>query len=501
MKKTLLLLLICVAATSMKAQINLVNDSYFINTGITDTIVGPATTFPGMGYWYPYLTSNNQGKIYITPESGRNNRNAAGIKIATTNVGSWTRGLAQRVAAPDNGIYRVGFWGKFSSVASGQISTYIRVFLRIDPTANIATPLYFSRSGAANVTRDIFVTSSWAYYYVDFDLSKKATKDAYTESFATTNDDIADFALTISNFKQSYGGDIQITGVTMTKVDNTATPATWYNPGFEQSYAVPYLLLSSTGNPIRAQETTTKGNWVLALMDGITDPTKSQATVLADSTQAYTGRSSLKLDVKYVRDFSKVCLATTLFNLPKDDYVFSFYAKTDIDAVPFRVDVDNYNIEKSEAKKGFPFSDQATIKENQISSTGWTKYEVHFNNTDMSDTLSIAIRPNITVSGSPVNGAEDWSYTEVTYWFDDFSIVKDFTSDNISISNEKDIKVITTGRSVQVMNVKKAVELIDLNGRVLDRRIPQYNEVNFNLNNNGIFILRTEGVNKKIVVR
>jgi hypothetical protein len=332
---------------------------------------------------------------------------------------------------------------------------------------------------------------------MDFDLSKKATKDAYTESFATTNDDIADFALTISNFVQSRGGDIQITGVTMTKVDNTATPATWYNPGFEQSYAVPYLLLSSTGNPIRAQETTTKGNWVLALMDGIADPTKSQATVLADSTQAYTGRSSLKLDVKYVRDFSKVCLATTLFNLPKDNYVFSFYAKTDIDAVPFRVDVDNYNIEESSAKAGFPFSNQATIKENQISTTGWTKYEVQFNNANMSDTLSIAIRPNITVSGSP----EDWSYTEVTYWFDDFVIEEDFTSDNISIFNEKDIKVITTGRSVQVMNVKCAVELIDLNGRVLDRRIPQYNEVNFNLNNNGIFILRTEGVNKKIVVR
>lgn len=500
MKKILLLLLISIVGATAYAQINLVNDGHFINTGITGTITGPATTIPGMGVWYPSLSTSNQGEIYITSVSGRNNRNAAGIKIITTNVGSFNRGLAQRVAAPDNGIYRLGFWAKYTTVVAGQ-TPYFRGMLLIDDSHRPGSPLYFSRTDASSVTKDFYPSTSWKYFTQDFDLSKKATKDGYTESFVTTNADIQDFSVYFSNFVQARGADIQITGVTLIKVDNTATPAAWYNPGFEESFAVPTLVYSTTGTPIRAQETTTKGIWALALMDGITDPAKSQATILTDATESNTGTRSMKLNVKKVVDFSKVVLATTLFNLPKDDYVFSFYAKTDIDAVPFRIDVDNYDITKVSAKNGFPFSDQASVKENKISSTSWTKYEVHFNNTTMSDTLSLAIRPNITPTGSPINGAENWTDTEVNYWFDDFSIEIDLPTNTGTISDISAMRVVTLDKTVIVSSVNSVVELIDLNGRVLDRKVPYNNEVLFNVRDRGIYIIRSEGCNKKVVVR
>lgn len=501
MKRNLLLLAICIVTISVHAQLNLVNDGYFLNTNITSTI-GPNTTYPGMGYWYPYLLNDNQNEIYITPNSDKNNRNAAGIKVTPTNASNWTCGLAQRISAPDKGIYRVGFWGKFASVAAGQTNTYIRLYLRIDDTHSVvdvgkAGSLYFSRSGANSVSRDQFLTSSWVYYTAEFDLSKKAAKDNYAESFATTDTDIEDFSLYFANFTSARGGDILISGVTMTKVDNSATPSTWYNPGFESSFAVPYLLLSTTGNPIRAQETSTKGIWALSLMDGVTDPAKSQATVLTDSTQAHTGTRSMKLNVKRVVDFSKVLLATTLFDLPKDDYVFSFYAKTNIDEVPFRIDVDNYNIEKASAKAGFPFSDAATVKENHISSTEWVKYEVEFNNTTMSDTLSIAIRPNIT----PVGSSGDWRDTEVNYWFDDFSIVKKSATGIHDISKDKTLNVVVIANTIRVSNTNSLVEIIDVNGRVLERKTPTNNLVEFQNVNQGVYILRSAGMNSKIVVR
>lgn len=500
MKKKILIAFCCFMVIAVNAQFNLVNDGYFINTDITTTN-GPDTIYPGMGYWYAYLLNDNQNQIYITPNSDRNNRNAAGLKVTPSNAANWTCGLAQRLSAPDKGIYRVGFWGKFSSVAEGQTNSYVRVFLRVDDTNSVsdvgkAGSLYFSRYNTNKVSTDQFLTNAWKYYTVDYDLSKKATKDNYTESFDATEDDIHDFSLYFSNFAAARGGDFQITGVTMTKVDNSATPSNWYNPGFEESYAIPYLLLSSTGTPVRAQESTTKGVWVLSLMDGISDPTKSQATVIVDSTQAYTDKRSMKLNVKYVKDFSKVCLATTLFNLPKDDYILSFYAKTDINETPFRIDVDNYNIEKASAKAGFPFSDASTIKENHVSSTDWMKYEVEFNNTDMSDTLSIAIRPHITPTGS----SGDWANTEVTYWFDDFSIVKKSISGNNDIIGNKTLDVVVIENVVKVSNVNSMVEIIDLNGKVLDRKSPADNEVRFYIQNKGIYIVRSQGINNKVVV-
>lgn len=481
-------------------HLNLVNDGYFINTGITGTVSGPYQTFPGMGYWYPHLSGNNQNTIYITPDLTRNNRNAAGIKITTANAGNWTRGLAQRISAPDKGIYRVGFWGKIASQEVGKSSS-IRVYLRINDTSSTTWDkgglFYFSRKDVNYVSRDELLTEDWAYYTLDFDLNKKALKDGYTESEQTTDDDIRDFSIYFSNYNKANGGDILITGVTMTKVDNTTTPSTWYNPGFEESYAVPFLLLNAAGNPIRAQAATTKGEWVLSLMDGVGDPDNSQATVLIDSTQANSGKRSMKLDVKKTADFSKVFLATTLFNLPKDDYVFSCYVKTSINAVPFRIDIDNYNIQKASAKVGFPFSDAATVRSNQLSTTAWVKYEVNFNNTHMSDTLSIAIRPNIMSTGSP----GEWSNTEVKYWFDDFSIVKkDFTSTK-SFLNDNCLKVTIIDKVVKASNVTSWVEIMDLNGRILDRKMPTNNMVEFFVNNQGVYIIRSSGVNRKIVVR
>lgn len=205
----------------------------------------------------------------------------------------------------------------------------------------------------------------------------------------------------------------------------------------------------------------------------------------------------MRLHVKKVTDFSKVYLATTLFNLPKDDYIFSFYAKTNINQAPFRIDVDNYNIEKASAKVGFPFNDQATLKTNQVASTDWTKYEVEFNNTEMSDTLAMAIRPNITSSGFP----ETWSETEISYWFDDFAIMKkDFTSNKI-LSVDNQVKVVVTEKVVHVLNVKEPVEIVDLNGSILARKEPVENQVQFSVNNQGVYIVRSGGVNKKIIVR
>ncbi|MEA4983985.1 hypothetical protein SDC9_37845 [bioreactor metagenome] len=481
-------------------HLNLVNDGYFINTGITDTIKGPFQTFPGKGYWYPHFSNNNQGSVYITPDSDRNNRNAAGIKITTANIGNWTRGLAQRLSAPDNGIYRVGFWAKIVSQEPAKNSS-IRVYLRINDTSSIAWDkaglYYFSRRDVNYVSRDEFLTTDWVHYNIEFDLSKKALKDSYTESLETTESDLRDFSLYFSNYVKTNGADILITGVTMTRVDHADMPSVWYNPGFETSYAVPNLLTTTSGNPIRAQETTTKGLWVLSLMDGISDASKSQATVVVDSTQSYSGKRSMRLHVKKVTDFSKVYLATTLFNLPKDDYIFSFYAKTNINQAPFRIDVDNYNIEKASAKVGFPFNDQATLKTNQVASTDWTKYEVEFNNTEMSDTLAMAIRPNITSSGFP----ETWSETEISYWFDDFAIMKkDFTSNKI-LSVDNQVKVVVTEKVVHVLNVKEPVEIVDLNGSILARKEPVENQVQFSVNNQGVYIVRSGGVNKKIIVR
>lgn len=500
MRKLFLLLFVSISVAHISAQLNLVNDGYFINTGITSTI-GPNKDYPGINFWYPYLFTDKQNEIYVTASENFVNSNAAGIKVTTESKPNWTCGLAQRLSAPDHGIYKVSFWGK--TMSSTQ-NTYMRVFLRVDDVNSSDDSMksaskYFRRVHATNttVTTDQFFTNEWKYYSVDFDLSKVKTNAETTFSDATAAD-IQDFSLYFTNFAAARAGDLQITGVKMTKVETTDKPTTWYNPDFELGYGVPHLITNSSGTAIRAQETTTKGVWNLALMDGITDATKSKATVVVDSTEAYSGKRSMKLNVKYVRDFSKVVLASTLFDLPKDDYVFSFYAKTDIDGVPFRVDVDNYTSSKEGFNKLFPFSGQATIRENHLSSTEWTKYTVEFNNTSMSDTLTFAIRPNITAAG----GSGDWAEREVTYWFDNFTIEKNTGTSNNKIELANEMVVLTEGNSVLVSNVNNdLVELIDLSGRVLGKQVPKLDFVQFSVPSKGVYIIRSARLVKKVVVR
>ncbi len=385
-----------------EGRLNLINDSYFVNTGF-DPTEGPNLTLAEKGYWYPRLSGAGQQMFSIINDNSFRDRKVANMKALSG--GTWHNGLAQRISAPDNGIYRVGFWGKYNSGDR----PYVRIFLRINSTGE----KFFCRANSNITSMDQFLSTSWVYYTVDFDLSRINIKN---EISASTTEDLRDFSLYFSNFSGSKEGDILISGVTMTKLDNTDTPSGWYNPGFEESYAIPYLL-TSNGEAASAQENTTKGIWVLSLPKGIND-VNNNATIVVDTTEYYSGQRSMKLNVASVEEFSNVYLASTLFNIPKGDYTLSFWAKTDIDNVPFRIDIDNYNTELNGAKYGFPFNDNAGIMEYSTASSSWRKYEVSFNNSAMSDTLSIAIRPNIGPDGTP----GIWKNNEATYWFDDFII-------------------------------------------------------------------------------
>ena len=77
---------------------------------------------------------------------------------------------------------------------------------------------------------------------------------------------------------------------------------------------------------------------------------------------------------------------------------------------------------------------------------------------------------------------------------------KDFTSNKI-LSVDNQVKVIVTEKVVHVLNVKEPVEIVDLNGSILARKEPVENQVQFSVNNQGVYIVRSGGVNKKIIVR
>lgn len=376
---------------------NYVTDNKFSQVSF-ETESGPSTNIPDFDTWYPYFTSGTQGTVYYTNDTELKS-DVVGIKVNQTSNPSWLCGLARRISVPEKGVYRLGFYAKCVE-KEGSLPAYIRVFLRIDDQ-NKSQIRCFASANLLNNFKDQSLADGWNYYTVDFDLSKVFLSSTNIQE--STDNDISDFSIYFSNISSARAADIRIAEVDFYKVDDCEKPGVWMNSDFENYNYMPYLSTS------KADASNSKGLWRLSV------PGLSSGSLCLDSTDI-TGNKSLKINVDSTTGFTGLYIASTLIGLPKGEYVMKFKSKANIDSIPFRIDVNHVN----NSAPLFPFNTFATIRENYLTDTLWHEYAVPFDNISMSDSLYLAIRPNISVKDECVN----LDNQTVSYWFDDFVLLR-----------------------------------------------------------------------------
>lgn len=266
MKKLFLFSLLAVASFSVNAQsVEVIDNGSFEGLELGTTLYRSGTNYlESLGSsqgWYDLwcvrggstAVNNNYGTGEIVTDTDEARGKVVKLTYTTTTGGVAQQDrdgnphLTQRLritagVALEEGIYTLGFWAK-SPVANAVISAGIKLTAGVGSTTYSAKvreafklkdfdwPNNAEHASISGSMKEFMLTEEWAYYTVEFDLSKvvSANTEPSWETSAgreykiqdATEADRKELNLTMMGFKTI--GDVYIDGVSLKKNDDTTT--------------------------------------------------------------------------------------------------------------------------------------------------------------------------------------------------------------------------------------------------------------------------------------